>query len=191
MKLHVHLHERLLHVLNVGGGVIDQAFSMAQVRAQTDHAVAGTEAAPQQAVLVELLQPLRIGHVRLAAGDILDVTRIHQKHFEAVRFEDLEGRNPVHACRLHGDCLDADLLEPVSQLMEVAAEGPERSHRPFISVGRHGDHVKVAPISIPAASGLIVNSRPADFTRVVLLPGITHPPVSEPREQGWRLRSLS
>ena len=43
----------------------------------------------------------------------------------------------------------------------------------------------------PAASGLIVNSRPADFPRVVLLPGITHPPVSEPREQGWRFRSLS
>jgi len=32
VQLHVHLHERLLHVLNVRGGIVDQAFAMAQVR---------------------------------------------------------------------------------------------------------------------------------------------------------------
>ena len=115
VQLHVHLHERLLHVLDVGGGVLHQPFAMAQVRAQPDDAVAGPEAAPEQAILVELLQPLRIVHVALAARDMLDVARVHQQHLEAARFEDLEHRNPVHARRLHGDRRDADLREPIGQ----------------------------------------------------------------------------
>src|SRR5713101_5939491 len=48
MQLHVHLHERLLHVLNVRGGIVDQPLVMAQVRAQTHDAVAGREAPAQQ-----------------------------------------------------------------------------------------------------------------------------------------------
>ncbi len=47
MQLHVHLHERFLHVLNVGGGVVDQSLSMAKIGAQTDQTVAGTKAPSQ------------------------------------------------------------------------------------------------------------------------------------------------
>ena len=94
VQLHVHLHERLLHVLNVCGGVVDQPLAMAQVRAQTHAFVAGTEAPAQLAMLVELLQPL--AHIRLAAGDVLHVVRVHEQHLEPARFEDLKGRNPVH-----------------------------------------------------------------------------------------------
>jgi hypothetical protein len=86
----IHLHERLLHVLDVGGGVVHHPFAMAQVRAQTDHAVAGTEAATEQSVLVQLLEPLGRVHVGLPARDILDIARIHQQHLEAARLEDLE-----------------------------------------------------------------------------------------------------
>ena len=115
VQLDVHLHERLLHVLNVRGGVLDEPFAMAQVGAQPDDPVARAEAAPEQPVLMELLQPLRIVHVGLAARDMLDVARVHQEHLEAARLENLEHRNPVHARRLHGDGRDADLREPVGQ----------------------------------------------------------------------------
>ena len=142
VQLHVHLHERLLHVLNVRGGIVDQPLAMAQVGAQTHDAVAGTEAPAQQPVLVELLQPLRIVHIRLAAGDVLDVARVDQQHLEPARFENLEDRNPVHAGRLHGDRRDADRREPIRQLVEIAAEGAEGPDRLVISVARHGDHVK-------------------------------------------------
>jgi len=78
VQLYVHLHERLLHVLDMGGGVLHQPFAMTQVRAQPCHPIAGAKAASKQAILVELLQPLRIVHVALAARDVLDIARVHQ-----------------------------------------------------------------------------------------------------------------
>ena len=66
---------RLLHVLHVGGGVVDQPLAMAEVGAQTDHTIMGTKASAQEPMLVELLQPPRIVHIRLAAGDVLHVAR--------------------------------------------------------------------------------------------------------------------
>jgi hypothetical protein len=77
VQLHVHLHKRLLNVLNVRGGVVHEPLTMAQVCAQPDHPVAGPEAPPKQAICVQLLQPLRIVHVALAAWDVLDVARVH------------------------------------------------------------------------------------------------------------------
>src|SRR5881296_1416704 len=44
------------------------------------------EAAPQQAVLVELLEPLGILHIGFAARDVLDVARIHEQDLEAASF---------------------------------------------------------------------------------------------------------
>ena len=142
VQLHVHLHERLLHVLNVRGGIVDQPLAMAQVRAQTHDAVAGTEAPAQQPVLVELLQPLRIVHIRLPTGDVLDVARVDQQHLEPARFENLKDRNPVHAGRLHRDRRDAHRREPIRQLVEIAAEGAEGADRSVVAIARHGDHVK-------------------------------------------------
>ena len=134
VQLHVHLHERLLHVLDVRGGVLHQPLPMAQVRAQPDHGVAGPEAAAEQAILMELLQPLRIVHVGLAARDMLDVAGVHQQHLEAPRFEDLEDRDPVHAGRLHGDRRDAGRREPIGQVVEITAEGAEGAHRLLVPV---------------------------------------------------------
>src|SRR3989441_9087272 len=147
---------------------------MAQVGAQTDHPVAGPEAAAEQPMLVELLQPLGIVHVGLSARDILHVARIHQQHFEAAGFEDLEDRNPVHARRLHGDGLDAGLREPIGQSVEIAAERPEGTGLSSRSPGT-ATTWKVAPTSMPAASGLIVDGRPEDLPRVFLLPGMLAP----------------
>jgi len=45
MELQVHLHERLLHVLDVRRRVLDQALAMAKVRAQRDDLLMWPEAA--------------------------------------------------------------------------------------------------------------------------------------------------
>jgi hypothetical protein len=145
VKLHVHLHERLLHVLNVGGGILDQAFAMAQIGPQPHHSVARAEAAPQQAVLVELLEPLGILHIGFAARDMLDVARIHEQDLEAAGFKDLEDRNPIHARRFHGDRRDTGLLEPIGQSMEIPAKRPEGTNRLFLSVGGYGDDMERRP----------------------------------------------
>jgi hypothetical protein len=115
---------------------------MPQVRAQSHDAVAGTEAPAQQPVLVQLLQPLRIVHIRLAAGDVLDVAGVDQQHLEPARVENLKDRNPLHAGRLHRDRRDAHRREPIRQLVEIAAEGAEGTDRSVIAIAWHGDHVK-------------------------------------------------
>ena len=76
LKLDIHLHQRLLHVLNVSCGIIDQPFAMAQVGPQSDDAIARTKAPAQQPMLMELLQPLGIVNTGLAAGNIPDLARI-------------------------------------------------------------------------------------------------------------------
>ena len=44
MQLQVHLHQRLLHVLDVGRGIIEQPLTLAQVRPQSCDLAFGLEA---------------------------------------------------------------------------------------------------------------------------------------------------
>ena len=69
----------------------------------------------EQAVGVELQQPLALLHVALAPGEILGVPRVHQIDLKAPSVEDLVQRNPVDAGRLHRDGGHAALLQPVRQ----------------------------------------------------------------------------
>ena len=45
MELQVHLHQGLLHVLDVGGGILQQALALAQIGAQGRNLGFGSEAA--------------------------------------------------------------------------------------------------------------------------------------------------
>ncbi len=76
MDLQVHLRQRLLHVLNVSCGVIQQPFPLTQVRAQNCNLAFRLEAAADQAVGMQSLEPLRVADVGLAAGDVLGVTGV-------------------------------------------------------------------------------------------------------------------
>jgi hypothetical protein len=67
MELQVHLGERLLHVLDVGGCIVEQALTLAQIGTQLGNLALGPEAGAQQAMGMEPLQPLRIADVRLVA----------------------------------------------------------------------------------------------------------------------------
>ncbi len=68
----IHLRERLLHVLH-----------MPCLAAQRAYVVGRTKRAAQQAVAHELLQPLAVQHVGLAARDILDMPCVDQQNGEA------------------------------------------------------------------------------------------------------------
>ena len=142
MQLDVHLHERLLHPLDMGGRGVDQALSVSQVGTETHDLIPGTKAAAQQAVLVQLLEPLRVVDVRLPSRHVLDITRVDQQHLEPVRFENLVDRKPVHARRLHRDRGDANRRQPLGELVEIAADCSERANRVCRSVVRNRDHVR-------------------------------------------------
>src|SRR3954468_14637085 len=48
----------------------------------------------QQTDRVQVLKPLAICNIRLSAGDILCISRIHKENFQASRVEYLHERNP-------------------------------------------------------------------------------------------------
>jgi len=53
-KLQVHLHQSLLHVLDVGGGIFHQPLPLAQISAEGRDLSIGAEAAPEQAIGMKL-----------------------------------------------------------------------------------------------------------------------------------------
>lgn len=68
VELDVHLGQRLLHALDVGGAVADQGVALAQVAAQHAGLIIGAEGARKQAEGVELLEPLAVLHVARGPG---------------------------------------------------------------------------------------------------------------------------
>jgi hypothetical protein len=141
VDLQVHLGQRLLHVLDVRGRVIQQALALAQVGPQCGDLTLGTEAAPEQTILVQALQPLSIADVALAPRDVLGVAGVDQHDLEPALLEDLVGRDPVNPGRLHGDGFDPALLEPVGEPVQLAGDGAEGSHRLRITVWADGRHM--------------------------------------------------
>jgi len=60
------LHQGLLHVLDMGGGVIQEALPVAQIRPQRRDSGGRVKAASQETVGVKLLEPLRVNDVGFA-----------------------------------------------------------------------------------------------------------------------------
>ena len=56
------------------------------------------------------LEPLRVADVSFPSGHVLGIARIDKEHSKAAGIEDLENGDPIHACRLHNDRLDATFL---------------------------------------------------------------------------------
>ena len=81
------------------------------------------------------LQPLGIADVGLAPGHVLGIAGIDQLHVEATLVEDLVGRDPIDAGRLHHDRLDAACREPVGHPADVVRERAEGAHRFGIMIG--------------------------------------------------------
>ncbi len=67
MKLQVHLHQRLLHVLDVRGGIVQQSLALAQIGPHGCNLAFQPEAGSEQAVFMQPLQPSR-GSVHTVRG---------------------------------------------------------------------------------------------------------------------------
>jgi hypothetical protein len=99
VKLQIHLGQRLLHVLDVRGGVLEQTLALAQIGAQFNDLPLGAKAGTQQPVRMKSLQPLCVAHVRLAPGHMLGIACIDEEHYKAARLKELENRDPVDTGR--------------------------------------------------------------------------------------------
>ena len=136
VQLQVHLH-----VLDVRGCIVEQPLPLTQVIPQSRDPALWVKARPQQSTLVQPLQPLRIGDVGLATGDVLGIPGVDKHHGKPTLFQDLEGRDPVDAGGLHRDRLDVALLEPVGETVQVGREGAEAANRFGITAGTDCGHM--------------------------------------------------
>ena len=153
MELQVHLRQRLPHVLNVGRGVVQQPFPLAQIGSQNRNLALRLETAAQQAVGVQSLEPLDIADVGLAARNVLGIAGVDQQHLEAALIKDLESRDPVDAGGFHDNRLHPAFTEPVGKAVQIAGERAEAAHRLGAQPGSTAAICIVAPMSIAAASG--------------------------------------
>jgi len=142
VQLQVHLRRRLLHVLDVRGGVVEQTLALAQVVPKRRDLGVRVEAGAQQPILVQPLQPLGVAHVGLAAWHVLGVAGVDQHDHEAALLQHLVGRDPVNPGALHRHGPHAAALEPIGHAVQVGGEGAEAAHRLGVAIRPDGGHVQ-------------------------------------------------
>ncbi len=124
-EFEVHQLEGFLHMLDFAAGASDEVVAVAGEVAEGADFVGWAEGGLEEAVGVELLDPLAVEDVGFAAGDVLDVAGVNEEELEATGFEDFVDGDPVDAGGFHSHGGDATVLEPVGEGMEVAGEGLE------------------------------------------------------------------
>jgi len=72
-------------------------------------------------------QPLAVGHVSLAAGNILDVSGIDQNHLDAT-FQDIMPRLPLNPSACQGDKRTAMLPKPIPQSEQLIRQSAKFRH---------------------------------------------------------------
>ncbi len=110
--------QRLVQPVGLALALGDLRLAIPGQRPQPALGLGRHEAAAQQAGLHQLTKPLRVRHVGLAPGHVLDVPRVAQRQLEVV-FEDVPDRQPVHAGGLHRHMRDAVALQPVRQRQQA------------------------------------------------------------------------
>ena len=135
----VHLGERLLHVLNMRRAVLHQHLAMVYQTAQSHNLLRWSEGRTQQAISMQLLDPLAVQNIRLSPRNILQMPGIDQIDPKAVGFQDFVQWDPVHPGRFHRHRIDVAGFQPVSQAVEISREGRKGTHIVFIPLLRHCD----------------------------------------------------
>src|SRR4051794_5522 len=90
---------------------------------------------------MQLLQPLAIEHVRLAAADVLDLTGVGEQHREALLLQQFEDRDPEDSGGFHDDRVDRALFEPSDKALEIWGEGGEFTDANGIATRRDSDEM--------------------------------------------------
>ena len=115
--------EDLLDPLRFASAVLDQPLAIAGQVPQLTDLRRRHETRPQQPALQQLGQPRRVGHVGLAARQLVHITGVHEHQLEAGLLEHPPHRTPIVARRFHRHDRDPLDGEPLSQAVQVTNEG--------------------------------------------------------------------
>jgi hypothetical protein len=133
---HVHLVHFLLHAAYPVGAILHEHELHPGECPESDDILGRAEGTLDQAVGMQLLKPLAVGHVRLAARQARHAPRVGERHCKPPVRQHLVEGYPVDAGALHGHAVDAILGKPVGELdkrWRVGAEGAD-----FRRGGGHG-----------------------------------------------------
>jgi hypothetical protein len=90
------------------------------------------------------LNPLRVQHICLGAGATpRKLPGFHQLDLEAIRFEELEQRNPEDAGGFQSDRFHAAFFQPRDNRVKIGGIGAELADWVGVTVGWDTDHVHV------------------------------------------------
>src|ERR1035441_3513517 len=149
---------------------LNETLSVTPKRAQYANLVGWPKTRLQQSHRMQILDPLTVGNVALAPGNVLHMMCVHQEDFKPVRFQDLIKRNPVNASRLHGDGPDVAVVQPIGQCDQISCECTEWTHRIDVAIRRHSNKYLLGADINP--SGIRVHNRQHPSTQSWLSLGL-------------------
>ena len=113
VNLQVHLHQSLLHVLDMRCRILEQTLALTDIRSQLGDPTLGPKAGAQQTIRMKPLQPLRITDVGLASRHVFGIACVDDENRKTPGVEKFEDWNPVYARGLHHDRLDTTFGKPI------------------------------------------------------------------------------
>jgi hypothetical protein len=137
IQFDVHQLHVLLHLLNEACVGAQKRLAVPKICAKRNEVGARPKAGAQQAIRVQLLQPLAVQHVALSSWDIVGMVRIHRAHLQPAFLEDLVRWYPVDPGCLHRNRLNAAGLEPVCEVMQAVGQRRERADVLTVAIDRH------------------------------------------------------
>jgi hypothetical protein len=117
--------QHLVQPLDLAGALGQQRLAVAGQVPQLPDGFGWDERRADQPVLDQLADPHRVGHVGLAAGDVLEVLGVQQPHLEVV-LQQVVHRLPIDPGRLHADHGNPEAGQPVAQQHQPRGRGPKR-----------------------------------------------------------------
>src|SRR3984957_14332338 len=146
-------------MLNTAAGVLHVPVPQTPHSPDGPYVFRRPERVPQQPVGVQLHQPLAFLHVRLAPRKIVGVTRVHQKHLQAVLFQNVINGEPVNTSGLHGHRLDTARFQPRRHALQIRCPASKLPRTGCVSIaGGTATKWLSLPISIPAAFACTTSS---------------------------------
>ena len=153
IEANVRLGQRLLDALNMPRLLAHQLFARSRQRAQVMHLFVGNEARLDQAMGGEVRNPHRVVHVRLAAWNRLDVSRVGDDKLEFALAQYLPDRKPIDPGRLHRRQAAPLGVQPLQQGQETFGRRRIRSTFPRRPIPGHRPHASDHGILVNVQAG--------------------------------------
>lgn len=112
----------------MAGPLANQLLARPQQAAQLLRRLVRHEARPDQAMGLQVAQPVAVADVALAPRHILHVRRIRQHQLSLAVVQHVPDRLPVNPGRLHHHVIDAVAIQPIRQRQQLTRRRLEGLH---------------------------------------------------------------